>query len=77
MQYKILKAQEYEDWINTQPMKSRFQIAKRLEKIENHGHFGIIRDNLGHGVCELKWDNGRRVYYAYSRVKYFIIAWRK
>jgi putative addiction module killer protein len=46
-------------------MKSRVQIAKRLEKIETEGHFGTTREDLGDGVCELKWKNGRRIYYAY------------
>jgi len=65
MRYKIIKTEEYDDWIAGETMKSRFQIAKRLEKIENEGHFGIIREDLDEGVCELKWGIGRRVYYAY------------
>ncbi len=65
MLYKIAKTTEYTDWLSSESMKSRFQIAKRLEKIESHGHFGTIREDLGDGICELKWGNGRRVYYAY------------
>lgn len=65
MQYTIIKTQEYEDWVCNQTMKSRFQIAKRLQKIESYGHFGTIRNDLPDGVCEMKWENGRRVYYAH------------
>lgn len=65
MQYRIFTTEEYDEWLATQTMKSQFQIDKRLEKIENHGHFGDIRDDLGEGVSELKWVNGRRVYYAH------------
>jgi putative addiction module killer protein len=65
MRYTIIKTQEYDDWLASETMKSRFQIAKRLEKIETEGHFGIIREDLGEGVSELKWGGGRRVYYAY------------
>jgi putative addiction module killer protein len=36
----------------------------RLEKIENHGHFGTIKD-LDGDLWEIKWQSGRRIYYAY------------
>jgi putative addiction module killer protein len=65
MRYTIVKTEEYEDWLAKETMKSRFQIAKRLEKIETEGHFGTIREDLGEGVCELKWVGGRRIYYAH------------
>jgi putative addiction module killer protein len=38
-------------------------IAKRIEHIKEEGHFGDhkqVRDR----ICELRWDNGRRIYYA-------------
>jgi putative addiction module killer protein len=63
MRYKIIKTREYEDWLEDQTMKSKFQIAKRLEKIETEGYFGNNKD-LKNGVMELKWDIGRRLYYA-------------
>lgn len=65
MQYRFLKTPEYEEWIGQEPPKSRVQIAKRLANIEREGHFGVFRDDLGDGICELKWDNGRRIYYAF------------
>ena len=64
MRYKIVKTEEYEEWLSGETMKSRFQIAKRLAKIESEGHFGTMKD-LGDDVWELKWDIGRRIYYAY------------
>ena len=54
MHYTILKTEEYDHWLSRETMKSRFQIAKRLEKIETEGHFGSIREDLGEGVSELK-----------------------
>lgn len=54
---------EYEEWLSDETLKSRLQIADRLEKIETDGHFGVHKE-LGNGIAELKWDNGRRVYYA-------------
>jgi putative addiction module killer protein len=34
-----------------------------LAIIEEHGHFGNVKD-LGDFLSELKWSNGRRVYYS-------------
>ncbi|MBS3904467.1 MAG: type II toxin-antitoxin system RelE/ParE family toxin [Simkania sp.] len=63
MKYKILQTDEFEEWREDETAKSRVQIAKRIENIKEAGHFGDhkqIRDN----VWELRWDNGRRVYYS-------------
>lgn len=62
--YKIYKSVEYQDWIEEQSFKSRVQIAERLSKIEEEGYFGNHK-YLTDVVWELKWLNGRRVYYAY------------
>jgi putative addiction module killer protein len=64
MNYKVKKTIEYDEWVVTQSAKSQVQITKRLSKIEQYGHFGIIND-VDDGVWELKWKNGRRVYYVY------------
>ena len=50
-------------WYETQRPKEKAQIAKRLANIEEHGHFGTFKD-LGDFLAELKWANGRRVYYS-------------
>lgn len=73
MGYKIYKTEEYDDWLLRETKKSRFQIAKRLEKIETEEHFGTIKENLVEGVNELKWVNGRRIYYAYIPVDEIIL----
>jgi putative addiction module killer protein len=64
MKYEIKKTIQYNDWLETQSAKSQVQISKRLSKIEQDGHFGTIRD-VDDAVWELKWKNGRRVYYVY------------
>lgn len=40
----------------------KFQIEKRLNKIKEEGYFGHIRD-LGDELVELKFNDGRRIYY--------------
>lgn len=62
--YTILSTEEFENWYEGQPEKAQVQIMGRLEKIENHGHFGTIK-NLDYDLWEMKWQNGRRIYYAY------------
>lgn len=64
MHYRILKAPEYQDWLEEETLKSRVQIAARLELIETEGYFGNHK-NLGDNIWELKWVNGRRIYYVY------------
>lgn len=63
MKYRLIKTPEYEEWLHVETLKSRVQIANRLEKIETDGHFGVHKD-IGDSVFELKWGNGRRIYYA-------------
>lgn len=63
MKYKILMTDEFSEWIEEEPAKTRVQIAKRIENIKEEGHFGDhkqVRDQ----VWELRWDNGRRIYYS-------------
>ena len=64
MRYRIFKTEEFKDWFSKEPLKSQTQIDKRIANIQTDGHFGTIND-VRDGVVELKWKNGRRVYYTY------------
>lgn len=64
MRYKILRTIEFDNWLADESFKSQFQIEKRISNIEMDGHFGTKKD-VGDNIWELKWQNGRRVYYAY------------
>jgi len=64
IKFCFLKTSEYQKWIQKQSEYDRVQIAVRLSRIELDGHFGIHK-NLGDSLWELKWANGRRIYYAY------------
>jgi len=72
MQYAIHATTDYSEWFNEQPAKSRVQIFDRLSHIREHGHFGDHKD-VGEDVWELKWANGRRVYYAYIPEKKILL----
>ncbi|MES2122104.1 MAG: type II toxin-antitoxin system RelE/ParE family toxin [Chlamydiota bacterium] len=62
--YKLHKTSEFEEWLDEQPLKARLQVDERLLHIVCEGHFGVCK-HLGNSVWELKWANGRRIYYAY------------
>ncbi len=61
---KIIKTSEYGNWLKEEAFKSIFQIEKRLALIEEHYHFGDHKKLTGL-IWELRWKNGRRLYYAY------------
>ena len=60
---RLKRTSEYIEWYESQRPKEKAQIAKRLANIEEHEHFGNVKD-LGDFLSELKWSNGRRVYYS-------------
>jgi putative addiction module killer protein len=61
--YTIYNTPEYDEWLDDQSGKSQVQISQRIAHIQDDGYFGVHKD-LDHDVWELKWKNGRRVYYA-------------
>lgn len=71
MTYSIYPMPQYEEWFQTQTEKSKLQIEKRLDKIKE-GHFGHIRD-LNDGLMELKFNDGRRIYYTIIPVNNVIL----
>lgn len=62
--YTIYNTPEYDEWLGEQPAKSQVQIRQRIAYIQDEGYFGDCK-RVEHDVWELKWKNGRRVYYAY------------
>lgn len=62
-QVRLKRTPDFIEWYESQRPKEKAQIAKRLANVEEYGHFGTTKD-LGDFLAELKWVNGRRVYYA-------------
>ncbi len=64
--YKLYRSDEYQEWFDDQGLKSQLQIDERLFKIEEEGYFGDHKFLTNTEIIwELRWLNGRRVYYAY------------
>ncbi|MES2344457.1 MAG: type II toxin-antitoxin system RelE/ParE family toxin [Chlamydiota bacterium] len=70
--YTIYNVPEYDEWLNEQPARSQVQIRERLSHIQDDGHFGDHKE-VDNDVWELKWKNGRRVYYAYIPEKKILL----
>lgn len=71
MNYSIYPMPQYDEWFQTQTEKSKLQIEKRLDKVKD-GHFGHIR-HLEDGLIELKFNDGRRIYYTILPVNNVIL----
>ncbi len=70
----IHRVPEFRDWFNAQTEKAKVQIDDRLSKIQDEGHFGDFKcvcndDN----VWELKWKNGRRIYFTHIPEKKILV----
>lgn len=73
--YTVYEEECYQDWFNTQSFKSKNQIRARLLNIEDNEHFEHIRDlnEDGDGLKELKFNDGRRIYYVIIPVDNIIL----
>ena len=61
--YTIYNTPEYDEWLDEQTVKGQVQVRSRIALIQDEGHFGDHKE-VGNEVYELRWKNGRRVYYA-------------
>jgi putative addiction module killer protein len=65
---------EFRDWFNEQTEKAKVQMDDRLSKIQDEGYFGDHKSVCDDDeVWELKWKNGRRVYFAYIPEKKILV----
>lgn len=73
--FKIFRAPEFIEWFEQQSEKSKVQIDDRLSKIQYEEHLGDHRyvGTAQAEVWELRWKNGRRVYFAYLPEKSIFI----
>ena len=60
--YVVYTTEEYDEWVASESLVSQRIVAERLQKITWDGHFGDVKP-IGDGVSEMRWANGRRVYY--------------
>lgn len=70
--YRLIPTDEFLEWLRDENPRSQYQIDARLAKIRLDGYFGdhksVSHDEKGalkDQVWELKFNDGRRIYYAY------------
>ena len=59
---RVESTPEFLEWFQLETEKSKAQIDARLKNVELHDYFGDHKA-LGEKLLELRWKNGRRVYY--------------
>ena len=72
MKYTLLSTEEFDDWLLQESARSIVQIDDRLDKIQEDAHFGDHKHLRGE-IWELKWKNGRRIYYAIIPVSQILL----
>ena len=70
---KIERTPEFIEWFNKQPQKIKLCIVARLGNIQYEGYFGDHKP-LGDKLLELRWRNGRRVYYSLLYKKELVLV---
>ena len=63
MLIRIEQTNEFANWFDSLNLKDKVQIDSRIQRIRDHGHFGDVK-NLREGLAELRWKNGRRIYFS-------------
>lgn len=70
--YRLITTEEFDEWLSKESPRSQYQIDGRLARIRLDGHFGHHRSVSSHEegrlknqIWELKFNDGRRIYYAY------------
>ncbi len=61
--FNVVETEEYIKWKEGLNIKEQAQVDARISKIKLNGHFGNAK-KLDASLAELKWKNGRRVYFA-------------
>ncbi len=62
MLLQVFRTKEFTDWFEELKIKEQLQIDTRIHFIQDYGHFGDSK-SLGEGLAELRWKNGRRIYF--------------
>lgn len=78
--YTLLQTSEYNEWVKGESPRSQVQINKRLSMIKFDGYFGdhksvsfYEKGESKDRVWELRWKDGRRIYYAYIPEKKILL----
>ena len=69
---KIVSTCEFNNWYKKQTVREKAQIDARIARIEEHEHLGDWK-YIADGLAELRWKNGRRIYFAKLKDKIILL----
>lgn len=80
--HEVHQTDEYRKWFHLQSLKTRSVVSKRIKNIIEEGHFGDFKnvsqydnDITKDSVFELRWDDGKRVYYGKIGTVYLLLLY--
>ena len=80
--YEFAQTTEYLDWFESQSLKTQSIVSKRIKTIIEDGHFGDFKKVSGYDrgitkdcVFELRWNDGKRIYYAKIGTLYLLLLY--
>lgn len=80
--YEFDQTEEYIEWFAQQSLKTKSVVSKRIKNIIEHGHFGDFKNVSKYDtgitkdcVFELRWDDGKRVYYGKIGEVYLLLLY--
>ena len=69
---KVISTYEFNNWYKKLTFREQAQIDARIARVEEHEHLGDWK-YITNGLAELRWKNGRRVYFAKLKDKIILL----
>ena len=69
---KVVSTHEFNNWYEKTTLREKAQVDARIARIEESNHLGDWK-YIGKGLAELRWKNGRRIYFARLKDKIILL----
>ena len=69
---QIVSIYEFNSWYKKMTVREKAQIDARIARVEEHDHLGDWK-YIANGLAELRWKNGRRIYFAKLKDKIILL----
>ena len=69
---KAVSTHEFNSWYEKTTLQEKAQVDSRIARIEENNYLGDWK-YIADGLAELRWKNGRRIYFAKLRDKIILL----
>ena len=69
---KVVSSHEFNNWYEKATLREQAQVDARIARIEENNHLGDWK-YIGDGLAELRWKNGRRIYFTKLKDKIILL----